>query len=134
MDVHRGGVYSLVFVLVHGHEQVVQRFRERRVCKGGVPQRSIREFAHDGGLEYGHDFTAFNAENGCAENLICICVDDGFHEAASFVDFECTSDRSHWELGNADLATVGAGLCFGQTHSTKLRIDEDTVRDLTVLR
>ena len=44
----------------------------------------IRQFAHHGDLQHGHEFSAFEAEHCSAENLIGFGVDDGFHEATSF--------------------------------------------------
>src|ERR1700739_1435565 len=73
-------------------EEVVEGFGEGGMGEDSVAQRGVGKLAHHGDLELGHDFTAFETEDGGAENLVGVRVDNGFHEAAGFVDFESARD------------------------------------------
>jgi hypothetical protein len=108
-------------------EEVVEGFGEGGVCEDGVAQGGVGELAHHSDLELGHDFAAFKAEDGGAEDLIGSGIDDGFHEAAGFVDFEGAGDVIHGHFGYTDRAILRAGFGFGETDAAKLRVDEDGV-------
>ena len=59
-------------------EEVVERFGEGGVREDGIAERGIGELAHHGDLELGHDFAAFEAEDGGTEDLVGGGVDNGF--------------------------------------------------------
>jgi len=102
------------------------------VCEDGVAQGGVGELAHHGDLELGHNFAAFEAEDGGAEDLVGVGVNDGFHEAAGFVDFEGAGDVVHGHFGDADGAVLRAGFRFGEADAAELRVDEDGVGHETI--
>src|SRR5258708_3851704 len=108
-------------------EEVVEGFGQGRVCEDGVAERGVGEMAHHGDLELGRDFAAFEAEDGGAKDLVGGGVDDGFQEAAGFVDFQGASDVTHGHFGDADGAVLPASLRFGEADAAELRVDEDGV-------
>jgi len=108
-------------------EEVVEGLGEGGVCEDGVAQRGVGELAHHGDLELGHDFAAFETEDGGAEDLVGVGVDNGFHEAAGFVDFERAGDVVHGHFGDADRAILRACFCFGKADAAELWVDEDGV-------
>jgi len=110
-------------------EKIVERFGQGGVGKGGFAQHGVGEFAHHRQLQHGHDFAALDAEDGGAEDLIGTGVDDGFHKAAGFVDFESARHVVHGHLGDENLFVLRTCFGFGEADAAQLRIDENGVRN-----
>ena len=104
-------------------EKIVERFGEGWVGKGGFAQNGVREFAHHGQLQHGHDFAAFDAEDGGAEDLFGAGIDDDLEKTARFVDFEGSGDVAHRHPGDLKRAAAGAGFLLRETDAAKLGVD-----------
>ena len=86
---------------------------ERRVRRAGV---------HD--VEDAVDrLVALDAENGGAENLLRVSVDDDFHEAERFVSLDGATDSSHRTLADEEGSTKGTRLRLGEPRASEGRID-----------
>jgi len=93
-------------------EQVVQSLGQGRVRKDSVLQRSVGQLAHDCRFEYGHDFAALDSQHSRAQDLIGVGVDDGFQEAAAFIQLQGTGDVIHGHPGYADFAVLAPRFLF----------------------
>ena len=96
-----------------------------------VFESGVGEFAQHGDLNLGHDFAAFDAQDGGAKDLFAVRVNDGFHEAAGFIEFECAGDIVHGHFCDADFSSCGAGFSFAHTHAAKLWVDEEGIWEET---
>lgn len=50
-------------LVIHRHEEVIQRLSQRGMCKDTVANNGIRQLPHHGDLQYRHHFPAFHAKD-----------------------------------------------------------------------
>src|SRR6266540_6805939 len=93
---------------VDGVEERVERFGECGMGEDAIAERSVRELAQHGDLEHGHDFAAFEAQDGAAQDLAGLGVEDGLHEAAHLGHLAGAGRVLHVHAGDLDRPAAGA--------------------------
>src|SRR5438477_10233014 len=101
--------------------------------KSAVAQCRVWQLCHHCDFYGRHDFSTFDSENSCAQNLVTLCVHNSLHETASFVDFKSPRHTHHRQLGDANVAALSARVLLGKANTAQLRIDKNRIRHLSVL-
>lgn len=78
-------------------------------------------------LDDGHNLVTFYAQD-----VLCLGIDNGLHEAACLADFQGTGNGMHGQFRYTDSVSLFSGLVFAHANTPKLRIDEDRIRDHTL--
>ena len=98
------------------------RVNMHRALNGRV--RQIR--VHD--IDYGMNrLITVKAQYGSAENLVCVTVDNDFHESLRLSKFTCAANARHLPFSDAHVETCFARGPFRQADTTERRIDENAV-------
>src|SRR5205807_4613998 len=78
--------------------------------------------------------SAFGAEHRRTENLIRVRINYGFHEPASFADFDGARHLAHRQLRDANVSTLQTRIPLGHANTSQLRIDIYDVRNQAAAR
>src|SRR3954451_6378144 len=75
---------------------------------------------------------AAGAENGGAEDLVCLGIDGDLHKALRLALFDCAADARHRALGAEQFAASGSRLCFGHAEAAQRRINIERITERPV--
>lgn len=102
---------------------------ERPFFSGGVGQ--LPHYCH---LDNRHNLATFYAQDGAAQDVLGLGIDNGFHKTARFASFQGTGHGIHGQFCHTDGAPLFSGLVFRQANTPKLGIDEDGIGNKAILR
>jgi hypothetical protein len=92
------------------------------------------QLAHHRHLDDGRYLSTFHTQHGAAQNMVCLGVDDGLHEAARLARLQGADHGIHGQFRHTDIASLFSGLIFAQANTPELGIDENGVGDKAILR
>src|SRR5262249_21765156 len=80
-----------------------------------------------------HYLATLDTQDGATQDLLCIGIDDGLHEAARLAGLQGTDHEIHRQFRHTDVAPLFSGLVFAHANPSKLGIDKDGVGDKAIL-
>jgi hypothetical protein len=80
-----------------------------------------------------YNLPTFHAQDGTAQELLGISIDNSLHETARLADFQGTGHGIHGQFRHTDVASLFSGFVFGYANMSKLGIDENGIGDNAIL-